>query len=61
MNEININFHKLKFVRNELMSITIKQIQEFVKFLNYNWKFVQNFLKLTLSLINLIIKNQVRK
>ena len=57
-NEIKINLTKIRTILNWKSFINIKKFQLFLKFLNYNWKFIQNYFDKIISLINFTIKNK---
>ena len=58
VDEINIKINKVKSIKNKSIFTTIKQVQGFLEFVNYNKKFIKNFFRLTLSLINLSKKER---
>jgi hypothetical protein len=57
-NEIRMNSNKIKTIEEWKKSTNVKEIQAFLKFVNYNRKFIEQYFKKTLSLINLTIKNK---
>ena len=59
INEIKINLDKFKVMKDETILKNMKEIQAFLKFINYNKKFIKNFFKKKLLLINFIEKNKV--
>ncbi len=57
-NEIRMNSNKVKAVDEWKKSTNVKKVQAFLEFVNYNRKFIEQYFKKTLSLINLTIKNK---
>ena len=56
--EIRMNSIKFKAIQNWSRSTNVKEVQTFLKFVNYNRKFIKNYLRKVISLINLTIKNR---
>ncbi len=54
---LHMNFIKVKVVVNWITLINLKEIQSFVKFINFYHCFIRNFLKLVKSFTQLIRKN----
>jgi hypothetical protein len=57
-NEIRMNSNKIKTIEEWKRSTNVKEVQAFLKFVNYNRKFIEQYSKKTLSFINLTIKNK---
>ena len=57
--EIRINSVKINIIREWKQSINVKKIQSFLKFVNYNRKFIKNYFKKAISLINLMMKDKL--
>ena len=49
---------KIKVVKDWPQSINVRKVQAFLKFVNYNRKFIKNYSKKTLSLTNITIKGK---
>ena len=56
--EIRMNSVKINAVREWKQSINIKEVMSFLKFINYNRKFIKNYFKKVISLINLMTKDR---
>ena len=56
--EVRIDPKKLKAIKDWSKSINVKEVQAFLKFVNYNRKFIKNYSKKVIPLINLTIKNK---
>jgi hypothetical protein len=56
--EIKMNFEKIKAIVEWDTSNHVKEIQTFLKFVNFYRRFIKNFFKIAKSLIRLIRKNQ---
>ncbi len=54
--DLRINFIKVKVIVNWITSINLKEVQDFVKFVNFYCCFIKNFLKLVKSFIQLTRK-----
>ena len=55
---VRMNLVKLKTIKDWSQSTNVKEVQTFLKFVNYNRKFIKNYSKRVISLINLIIKDK---
>ncbi len=55
--DLRMNFIKVKVIVNWTTSINLKEIQSFVKFINFYCHFIKNFLKLVKSFIQLTRKD----
>ena len=56
--EIRMNSVKINTVREWKQSTNIKKIISFLEFVNYNRKFIKDYFKKVISLINLMMKNK---
>ena len=56
--EVRMNLIKLKTIKKWSQSTNIKEVQAFLRFVNYNRKFIKNYFKKVISLINLTIKDK---
>lgn len=56
--EIRMNSVKINTVREWKQSINIKKVMSFLRFVNYNRKFIKDYFKKVISLINLTVKNR---
>ncbi len=54
---LHMNFSKVTVIVSWITSINLKEIQSFVKFINFYRRFIKNFLKLVKSFTQLIRKN----
>ena len=57
--KIRINSTKLKAIKDWSRSTSVKEVQAFLGFVNYNRKFIKNYFKKIISLINLTIKDKL--
>ena len=57
--EIRMNSIKLKAIKNWSQSINVKKVQIFLRFVNYNRKFIKDYFKKIIPLINLMIKDKL--
>ena len=57
--KIRMNSIKLKMIKNWSQLTNVKKIQIFLKFVNYNRKFIKNYFKKVIFLINLTIKDKL--
>ncbi len=55
--DLRMNFIKVKVIVNWTTSINLKEVQSFVRFINFYHHFIKNFLKLVKSFIQLTRKN----
>jgi hypothetical protein len=55
--EIRMDPEKIKAIKEWLTSIDVKDIQAFIEFVQYNRKFIKDFLKRSISLTNLTKKD----
>ena len=55
---VRIDSNKFKTIKDWSRSINVKKIQVFFEFVNYNRKFIKNYSKKVISLINLTIKDK---
>ena len=55
---VRMNSKKLKAIQDWSQSTNVKEVQAFLKFVNYNRKFIKNYSKKVIFLINLTIKNK---
>jgi len=55
--DLHMNLSKMTVIVNWITSINLKEIQSFVKFVNFYHHFIKNFLKLVKSFIQLTKKN----
>ena len=55
---IRMNSIKLKTIKNWSQSTNVKKVQAFLGFVNYNRKFIKDYFKKIISLINLTIKDK---
>ena len=53
-----MNSIKLKAIKKWSKSTSVKEVQAFLRFVNYNRKFIKNYFKKVISLINLTIKDK---
>ena len=53
-----MNFDKLTSVKTWSVFINVKKVQAFLKFVNYNKKFIQEYSQKTIVLTNLTVKNR---
>ena len=58
-NEIRIDSKKIRAIQNWKSLINVKKFQSFLKFINYNRKFIKNYFSKAISLINLTTKNKL--
>ena len=56
--KVRMNLIKLKAIKDWSQSINVKEVQTFLKFVNYNRKFIKNYSKKVIFLINLTIKDK---
>ena len=56
--KIRMNSIKLKAMQKWSQSTNIKEVQTFLEFVNYNRKFIKNYFKEVIPLINLTIKDK---
>ena len=61
INDVRINFDKLTSIKAWSVFINVKKVQAFLKFINYNRKFIQEYLQKIITLTNFIIKNRLWK
>ena len=59
INRVKINPVKLVTIHKWKLPTNIKEVQSFLEFINYNRKFIKNYFKKTVSLINLTVKNKL--
>ena len=57
--KVCMNSIKFKTIQNWSRSTNVKEVQVFLRFVNYNRKFIKNYSKKIISLINLTIKNRL--
>ena len=57
--KIRMNSIKLKTIKKWSQSTNVKKIQIFLKFVNYNRKFIKNYFKKIIPLINSMIKDKL--
>ena len=57
--EIRMNLTKIKVVEDWPRPINVKEVQAFLGFVNYNRKFIKDYFKKVISLINLTNKDKV--
>ncbi len=55
--DLCMNFIKVKIIVNWTTLINLKEVQSFVRFINFYHRFIKNFLKLVKLFIQLIRKN----
>ena len=55
---VRMNSTKIKAIKDWSQSTNVKEVQAFLEFVNYNRKFIKNYFKKIISLINLTIKNK---
>ncbi len=55
--DLHMNFIKVKVIVNWTTLINLKEVQSFVKFVNFYHHFIKNFLKLVKSFTQLTRKN----
>ena len=55
---VRMNSTKLKAIEDWSQSINVKKVQAFLGFVNYNRKFIKNYFKKVIPLINLTIKRK---
>ncbi len=55
--DLCMNFIKVKVIVNWTTLINLKEVQSFVRFVNFYHRFIKNFLKLVKSFIQLTRKN----
>ncbi len=55
--DLRMNFIKVKVIINWTTSINLKEVQSFVKFVNFYRRFIKNFSKLAKFFIQLTRKN----
>ena len=56
--EVKINSVKINAIKEWKQSNNVKKVMSFLKFVNYNRKFIKNYFKKTISLINLTVKDR---
>ena len=56
--EIRIDSKKLKAIKDWSKPTNVKEVQAFLEFVNYNRKFIKDYSKKVISLINLTIKDK---
>ena len=56
---VRMNSTKLKVVKDWSQPTSVKEMQTFLKFVNYNRKFIKDYFKKVISLINLTIKDKL--
>ena len=56
--DLRMNLKKMKVIINWIISINLKEIQNFVRFANFYRRFIKNFLKIIRSLMKLTRKDQ---
>ena len=56
--KVRMNLTKIKTIKNWSQSTNVKKVQAFLRFINYNCKFIKNYFKKIIFLINLTIKNK---
>ena len=56
---VRMNLAKLKVVKDWSRSTSVKKMQAFLRFVNYNRKFIKNYFKKIIPLINLTIKDKL--
>ena len=54
-----MNSIKLKTIKEWSQSTNVKKIQTFLRFVNYNRKFIKNYFKKVIPLINMTIKDKL--
>ena len=57
--EVRMNLVKLKTIKSWLQFTSVKEVQAFLRFINYNRKFIKNYFKKVISLFNLTIKDKI--
>ena len=57
-NEIRIDSEKIRAIQNWKSLINVKKLQSFLKFINYNRKFIKNYFNKAIFLINLTAENK---
>ena len=55
---IRMNLTKLEAIKNWLRSTNVKEVQAFLEFVNYNRKFIKDYSRKVIPLINLTIKDK---
>ena len=58
INDIRMNLDKLNFVKDWPTLTTMKEVQEFLEFVNYNRKFIKDYFRRAIPLSNLIVKDK---
>ena len=56
--DLRMNSEKIKIIVNWIISINLKEVQDFVRFANFYRQFIKNFSKIIRSLVKLTRKNQ---
>ena len=56
---IEMNLNKIESIKTWSVSKNVKNIQAFLRFANYNWSFIKNYLKKALLLTTVTQKNQI--
>ncbi len=59
--DVQINSQKMKTIMNWQAFKSVKSVQSFIGFANFNWKFIKNFSNLIMSIITLVQKNALFK
>ena len=57
--EVRMNSIKLKTIKEWLKSTNVKEVQAFLRFVNYNRKFIKNYFEKVIPLINLTSKDKL--
>jgi hypothetical protein len=55
--DLQMNSIKMKVIINWIISINLKEVQDFIRFVNFYWWFIKDFLKLVKLFTQLIRKN----
>ena len=56
--KVRMNLTKIKIIKDWPQSTNVKEVQTFLRFVNYNRKFIKDYFKKIIPLINLTIKNK---
>jgi len=54
---VQINPQTMKTIMNWQISRSVKEVQSFINFANFYWKFIKNFFNLIMSIMTLVQKN----
>ena len=61
VNNVRMNLDKLRSVKTWSVFINVKKMQIFLKFVNYNRKFIQEYSQKIMTFTNFTVKNRLWK